>query len=246
MRISIIENIKGIYRETAIAANGSSGKNNGIEWFSTNSKGWPHVIIGPVLRNNIDEITQLIEQDKLPPFWVIVSDEAQPKLLEQHGYREVNRWEGMWLNKSNFSAENCIGNSLNIVEANTPQLVSDFWSVVQTALLPNKIIHLNAFNLWIESKQFILLTAYFNNQPVTTALAYFNGKVAGLYFIATLPQYQRKGFASILVSAIIEKSFAQGASEIVLHSSPAGQKMYEKLGFENSGQISTFWKVGKF
>lgn len=246
MRTSIIENIKAIYRETAIAANGSNGDNNGTEWFSTNSKGWPHVIVGPASLNNIDEITQLIEQDKLPPFWLIVPDEAQPKLLEQYGYREVNRWEGMWLNESNFQAISRTGNSLNIVEANTLQLVDDFWSVVHAALLPNKIIHPRVFNHWIESKHFILLTGYQNKQPVAAALAYFNGNVAGLYFIATLPQHQRKGLASILVSTIIEKCFVLGASEIVLHASLAGQKMYENLGFKNSGQISTFWKIGKF
>ena len=92
MRISIIENIKGIYRETALVAEGSSGEKNGIEWFSTSSKGWPHIIVGPASILNIDEITQLIERDKLPPFWLILPDQAQQKLLEDHGYREVTRW----------------------------------------------------------------------------------------------------------------------------------------------------------
>jgi len=70
--------------------------------------------------------------------------------------------------------------------------------------------------------------------------------IAGLYFIATLPENRGNGFASSLVSDLIKQCLNRGAHKIVLHASEAGEKMYRSMGFKYTSPISTYWKVGIF
>ncbi len=60
------------------------------------------------------------------------------------------------------------------------------------------------------------------------------GKVGLILNVLTYSRYRQKGYATMVLNALIEKAKEQNASFIELSASPMGKKLYEKLGFAYS------------
>jgi len=126
------------------------------------------------------------------------------------------------------------------------QILNDWIGIIKQVLMQNKIISEQVLNGMFQHPDVTLMVGYFNNQPVSAGMVFVREGVAGLCFIATLSEYQRRGLGAVLVSRLIQDSFSKGANEIILQSSVAGKKLYLKLGFIPEGEISVFWKLGKY
>jgi GNAT superfamily N-acetyltransferase len=77
---------------------------------------------------------------------------------------------------------------------------------------------------------------YFNNKAVGVALVVYSNGVAGIYAVATLPEYRKKGIStSIMKHAMLEASQKGIHTAIlqVVHKSYA-EHFYTKLGFASS------------
>lgn len=246
MRSSILENIIKIQKESALTMGANVGKEGHVHWVKNSATNWPNFIIGSTNEAEVKKITFEIEQKQLPPFWIMAVNDSseQINLLEKAGFREVNRWEAMWLNRQMLKkvAYTISNIEFNIVEQN--DLMADWLAVVLPIMLPNKTISEQIIEYWLNDENYILILASENDKCVSAGMAFIDRNVAGIYFIATEPAYRGKGIASVLVAQLIEECFAKGVEEVVLHSSMAGKKMYEKMGFKPDGLISTFWKVG--
>ncbi len=105
---------------------------------------------------------------------------------------------------------------------------------------------------------------YFLNGDQTTVLALENGGVIGcasISYIVIMPtfshptgkrahlmnvytrkEYQGRGIAFQMVSMLIEEAWSRGVTEISLDSTKAGHRLYEKLGFEDSGECMVLVK----
>lgn len=77
-----------------------------------------------------------------------------------------------------------------------------------------------------------LFLAYFMGQPVATALLFFHGDAAGIYFVATLSEYRNKGIALTLIKAIMKYAKISGYKYCVLQSSKDGLNVYLQAGFK--------------
>lgn len=53
----------------------------------------------------------------------------------------------------------------------------------------------------------------------------------GIYGVATLPAYRRRGLAAALTTALVELAFGRGSSFVHLNPSPMGEGVYRRLGF---------------
>lgn len=83
--------------------------------------------------------------------------------------------------------------------------------------------------------------AYRLEEPVGCAMIAAEGGVVGYYSVGILPHYQGRGYGETLmrsVAAYAETHF--GGSVSVLQSSPAGRKLYERLGFGEHTRFSIF------
>lgn len=69
-------------------------------------------------------------------------------------------------------------------------------------------------------------------EPVATTTLVVAAGVAGIYWVATVPQARRRGVAAALVSAALQDARAAGYRFAVLHSTQMGQNVYRQLGFE--------------
>lgn len=245
MRATIVENIIALYTNAAQSQQLPFSKSMGLKWFFNKPAHWPNIIVGEPNTENITLVNTKIEAAQMPPFWLIENTNNNTTLLDSAKFKEVMRWEGMWLKSKYFKKPNK-KTQLTLSEVKTTTQLNNWIKVAFTVLIPDKIVDTATTQLWFNNEKYIMLSGILNNETVCTGLALINEQTAGLYFITTLPQYQKMGFGTQLVSTLIEKCFALGANEIILHASIAGLKLYKNMGFQSDGQLSTYWKIGKF
>lgn len=52
-----------------------------------------------------------------------------------------------------------------------------------------------------------------------------------IQWVSTAPQHQRKGYARVIMTALLELTDSLGIEVVELHASPAGLRLYRDLGF---------------
>jgi GNAT superfamily N-acetyltransferase len=75
-----------------------------------------------------------------------------------------------------------------------------------------------------------------DGEPVSTAMVSVTGRTAGVYNVATAPDHQRKGYGAALTWAAIGAGRQRGGDHAILQASPAGQPVYEMMGFTHLGR----------
>jgi len=71
-----------------------------------------------------------------------------------------------------------------------------------------------------------------NNEPVASATLFLGAGVAGLYYVATLPQARQKGIAAAMTLAACLEARDMSYRVGVLQSSPMAVSIYRRLGFK--------------
>lgn len=248
MRSSILQNIIDFQREAAKISTVAYGCDGTLNWVLNALGKWPHSIIGTAKTEALKAVVTKIEQQKLPPIWIMENETAAVQIdqLEKIGFREINRWEGMWMDRIHFNQQHETSDQYSMNTVQNPELLGQWWNIVKPVMMPNRDFSPELLKAWVEQNEYQLLVGLVNGQAVSAGLSYLNKGVAGLYFIATMPAFRGKGYASRLVGRLIENCFEKGADEIILHASMAGRSMYKKIGFIEDGLISTYWKVGLF
>ncbi|MBS1857736.1 MAG: GNAT family N-acetyltransferase [Acidobacteria bacterium] len=86
-------------------------------------------------------------------------------------------------------------------------------------------------------KRFVSFVAYVGGEPVATASVVEGGGVLGVYNVATLPEYQRRGYGECVMRHAIAQ-FA--ASPVILQSTPAGLRLYQRMGFRRVATVAVY------
>ena len=90
-------------------------------------------------------------------------------------------------------------------------------------------------------QRFASYVGYFEGEPVATAATVFGGGVIGVYNVATLPALQRRGFGEALMRhALAEAHREHGMERLVLQSTPAGLRLYERMGFRTVTRVAVY------
>lgn len=77
-----------------------------------------------------------------------------------------------------------------------------------------------------------LFLAYVDGKPAATSLLFINGKTAGIYYVATLPEYRNRGLGYFVTLAAMRAAKTAGYRNIILQATPAGEKIYRRIGFQ--------------
>jgi len=77
---------------------------------------------------------------------------------------------------------------------------------------------------------------YLDGVPVSSNFLIYDDDVVGLYKIATLPEYGRRGIGTALTLKPLFDARKRGYNIAILQSSPMGYRVYERLGFREDGQ----------
>ena len=88
-----------------------------------------------------------------------------------------------------------------------------------------------SFDMQAASPQKLLL-ACFEGKPAATALLFFSQDAAGIYFVATLPAFRKRGVGLAVTLAAMQHAKQAGFQYIILQSSEAGLNVYKQAGFQ--------------
>ena len=90
-------------------------------------------------------------------------------------------------------------------------------------------------------ESFASYVAYVNGEPVSTAAIVTGAGVIGVYNVATLPANQRRGYGeAVMRHAVIQAQRQTPDSPVILQSTAAGLKLYERMGFRTVTKVSVY------
>jgi ribosomal protein S18 acetylase RimI-like enzyme len=78
-------------------------------------------------------------------------------------------------------------------------------------------------------------------EPVSTAAIVMGGGAMGVYNVATLPAWQRRGYGeTVMRHALDDVRRRHGVDRTILQSTPAGYKLYERMGFRAITRVGVY------
>jgi ribosomal protein S18 acetylase RimI-like enzyme len=77
--------------------------------------------------------------------------------------------------------------------------------------------------------------AYIGTDPVACAMTLVSHRVAGVYYVATVPHARRRGLGDALTRIAARTGFEMGADAAWLGASGVGAGLYRRIGFEPLG-----------
>jgi ribosomal protein S18 acetylase RimI-like enzyme len=90
-------------------------------------------------------------------------------------------------------------------------------------------------------ERFICWVGYVDGEPVSTAAAVMGGEAVGIYNVATMPEHRRHGYGeTVMRHAVVEAQRRYGIEQAVLQSTPAGQRLYERMGFRTVTNVAVY------
>jgi len=88
--------------------------------------------------------------------------------------------------------------------------------------------------------------AFEGDRPMATTSVLVEGDLAGIYFVATMPEARGRGIGSAATRAAMRYARDAGATRAALQSSDSGFGVYRSLGFEQRCVVSAFeWRSAK-
>jgi hypothetical protein len=88
--------------------------------------------------------------------------------------------------------------------------------------------------------------AWADGEPVSTASVLFDGDRLNVVCVATPEHHRRKGYAEAVMRHVLEESMRRTSlSRTVLHATPDGYPIYQRMGFEPSVAVN-LWSLVEY
>lgn len=82
---------------------------------------------------------------------------------------------------------------------------------------------------------------YVDDEPVATTAVVIGGSAIGVYNVATLPGHQRRGYGeAVMRYAMDDARRRTGVERTILQSTPAGLRLYERMGFRTVTRVTVY------
>jgi ribosomal protein S18 acetylase RimI-like enzyme len=82
---------------------------------------------------------------------------------------------------------------------------------------------------------------YVGGEPVSTAATVMGGGAVGVYNVATVPGYQRRGFGEAVMRHALERAYVEhGICRTILQATPQGFELYQRMGYQTVTSVSVF------
>jgi GNAT superfamily N-acetyltransferase len=89
--------------------------------------------------------------------------------------------------------------------------------------------------------RFIGWVGYADGEPVSTAATVIGGGAVGVYNVATMPEHQKRGDGeTVMRHAVAEAQRRHGIERTILQSTPAGHRLYQRMGFRTVTNIAVY------
>lgn len=196
----------------------------------------------------IDEAVSHFASRKLPVIWNTGPSTQPPDLethLPRHGFTPLFELAGMAADLEALAENLHTPTKLEIrpvADSETlKQWVDTFTAGFNVAgSMEEAIYQLFASLIFDPEIPWYHFLGVLDGMPVATSAMYIGGGVAGIYFVATIPEVRRRGIGSLSTLAPLRKAMAMGYRIAVLHASPMAVNMYRVLGFQEYCRMGLF------
>jgi ribosomal protein S18 acetylase RimI-like enzyme len=90
-------------------------------------------------------------------------------------------------------------------------------------------------------QRFTAWVGYLDGEPVSTAATVMGGGAVGVYNVATMPEHQNRGYGETVTRhAVAEAQRRHGITQTILQSTPAGNRLYQRMGFRTVTNIAVY------
>ncbi len=90
-------------------------------------------------------------------------------------------------------------------------------------------------------RHFAAYVGYVDSEPVSTAAVVVGGGALGVYNVATIPGHQRRGYGeAVMRYALADAGREYGIERTILQSTPAGLRLYERMGYRTITNVSVY------
>jgi GNAT superfamily N-acetyltransferase len=182
------------------------------------------------------EKTQAFYEAEHLPFTIFIphafSTPAVKKAFQEKGYLKEGQTVSMQLSLEAFNPppimeESSFQSTSNRLEEWMIPLAGAFESsteiVEQYAKAHQKVLEKNL--------HFYHFSLYHHNRPIVSLTLSIQQSIARIDDVGTLPEFQKKGYATKLMRYALSQAKQLGASQFFLEASAAGFPVYQKLGF---------------
>ena len=88
-------------------------------------------------------------------------------------------------------------------------------------------------------------TGFLEGAPVAVSTLVMTGRTAGVYGVATIPAYRRRGFGEAMTWRAVREGAARGCVMSNLTASDMGRPLYERMGFRLVAPFLIFARPGR-
>lgn len=200
----------------------------------------------------IDEIVAFFQNKSLPFSWWLGPSDSPPDLKERlvsKGFLFKGNDYGMYLDLKNYVASTILSRKLEIKQVLNPNELKEFDEVHVISFGNSNFFELIYSKIpsyaYDQKAPFRFYTGYLNGKAVTTGVLAFHANVVGIYYIATLPEERRKGYATEMMHYLLCIAKEENQKIVVLEASEEGKKVYEKIGFKECYLFQEFFVFKK-
>ena len=196
----------------------------------------------------IDEIVNLFQEKQLPFSWWVGPTDSPSDLKQRlisKGFIPKENDYGMYLDLENYTPR--LPSKLQIKQVSNATELKEFDNIHVHSFGNPKAFDI-IFNkippsAYQEKSPYRFYTGYFNKKAVTTGVLIFHANVVGIYYIVTLPEERRKGYATEMMNHLLTIVKEENQKIAVLQASEQGKKVYEKIDFKECCIFQEFIKT---
>lgn len=191
------------------------------------------------INKNIESVQSFFAGQNVPWYWMLTTDSAKimANHLERHGMvydppdlptmvaplpapkLEIDPAIRVW--QANNRNDLIAASKIRHTAFRFPDRVgTTYFEDMQADWLSNNNVHL-------------YLASVEADIPAAIGALIIGADMPGVYVMATLPEYERKGLGRAILNRILADAEAMGYSHIVLTASSKGYPLYQKFGFEH-------------
>ena len=235
------------YRLLAEGAGKTIQKNSYFSCLSVPTSSYPNFLFRPVLKVDsaetiVNEIKRKIKEG-FPSVMVCSLTETNEETIQLlNKYTAYGKfWTAMTFDLKELSKPE-INLNLNI-KLIEERLEFHEWTKIVESELTGTGLDEKIFDKMGKHNNAHFYLAYLDGFPVATSLIICKGDDVGIYLIATLKEFRKRGIGKYITEYILWQAKQNGALFAHLQATELGKTVYQKIGFEIMGRVPVF-KIG--
>jgi len=123
--------------------------------------------------------------------------------------------------------------------------LKDWLQLINQEIMTHRKLDIRYFLNVMNHQSFRFFRVINGKKTISTILMYKRNTETGIYLVSTLLSERGKGIGRWITASAIDRLIADGCRDFVLHATPLGYPVYQKLGFQDCCDFGIYWLMGK-